>query len=326
MTRSFSLATPTFSSSKEFEKYVPGAAKLIIALQSRYFMDSILGADRQDELECWYCHLDVLGLLVRRWLSQKQIEKLHDAALRFVTQYYALYGAESANTKLHALLHVADHVRQHGPLPHYSSFVFESVIRQVKGKMVNMNHKDLSNQQLTRFWFNRVLQLFVTPTSDKILGPRLNFADLRPELQHAVREKYPSPPPNFSESVLTKNGEEVSILDFIVHNDCLAQVTTIIKSLILVYLAVPTTPFDPNRPIYRKGTRFIIVDVEKEHIIRGLVDRQHSTILWLNYGKDEVQCCGNRVLASGSYLEIRGFTNFSSMTKLANKYPISTRL
>lgn len=88
-----------------------------------------------------------------RLLSQKILKDNVDLAgqllQEYVEDYTLYYKKEYIRYNIHSLLHVADDVKLHGPLPNYSCYKFEDKIRQLK-KMIRSNNR--VHQQL----FNRI--------------------------------------------------------------------------------------------------------------------------------------------------------------------------
>lgn len=93
-----------------------------------------------------------IRLLAQPLQDEGTIELADNMLKDFVKYFPTMYGASSVSHNVHNLLHLADCVRQFGPLSSFSAYKFECYMQQLKGNLHNSNKvlQQLRNRQLER--------------------------------------------------------------------------------------------------------------------------------------------------------------------------------
>lgn len=82
----------------------------------------------------------------------ENVNKADELIQEYVSTYHTIYGANKLVHNVHNLLHLADCVRQFGPLNSFSAYKFECFMQQLKRPIKNGNHvlQQLFNRQSER--------------------------------------------------------------------------------------------------------------------------------------------------------------------------------
>lgn len=93
-----------------------------------------------------------IRLLSQPLPDERNISLAENMLKDFVENFPNIYGAYSISHNVHNLLHLADCVRQFGPLSSFSAYKFECYMQQLKGNLHNSNKvlQQLRNRQLER--------------------------------------------------------------------------------------------------------------------------------------------------------------------------------
>lgn len=82
--------------------------------------------------EPYYSHLKqlvfVLHIGENRQISQNKLDGMHLLLQYYVNQFKVLYGVRHMVNNIHSLIHLAESVRDYGPLYEYSTFNYESIL------------------------------------------------------------------------------------------------------------------------------------------------------------------------------------------------------
>lgn len=82
--------------------------------------------------ENYYSHLKQLVFAMHigenRQITEKKLDEMHVLLQYHVNQFKILYGTRHLVNNIHSLIHLAESVRDYGPLQGYSTFNYESVL------------------------------------------------------------------------------------------------------------------------------------------------------------------------------------------------------
>lgn len=97
----------------------------------------------------YFCAIRLLALPLT---DERNIEVADMMLMDFVKKFPIIYGSYSVSHNVHNLLHLADCVRQFGPLSSFSAYKFECSMQQLKGNLHNSNKvlQQLRNRQMER--------------------------------------------------------------------------------------------------------------------------------------------------------------------------------
>lgn len=129
-----------------------------------------------------YIHFLSLHVAIRILSSEIHLDKTDYAEILleyFVERFIALYGAEYASHNIHNLLHIANDVREFGPLDKFSAFPFENYMQTLK-KQIRKQEKPLQqlvNRVQEQNMLNRTKGFITFPICNKnhFNGPILNY-------------------------------------------------------------------------------------------------------------------------------------------------------
>lgn len=97
----------------------------------------------------YFCAIRLLAL---PYTNEGNVEVADLMLIEFVEKFPIIYGDCSISHNVHNLLHLADCVKQFGPLSSFSAYKFECYMQQLKGNLHNSNKilQQLTNRQMER--------------------------------------------------------------------------------------------------------------------------------------------------------------------------------